>query len=118
MSEWRDIPTKYKWDGDSLIDPRGVITEQAPQAKPNSPSIATYVAQVASNTPYVATSVVPVTAPPSVNIDTTKVEVVQPKPEMTTEEQAAATKMEEMLDKVLALLGQKAEKVEPQTLIR
>lgn len=111
MNEWRNIPTKYKWDGESLIDPNGVIADPFPPTKTNSPSIATYVAQVAANTPYVAS---PVSVPPSVNIDT-KVEVVPPKTEMTTEEQAAAAKMEAMLDKVLALLGQKPEAVEPQT---
>jgi len=117
MSEWRNIPTKYKWDGESLIDPNGVMPDPFPPAKVQQ--TASYTQQAVVNTQYNASSAIPasvITAPPtSVNIDTTKVEVVPPKPEMTVEEQAAAVKMEEMLDKVLALLGQKAETTEPQT---
>ena len=109
MNEWRNIPTKYKWDGESLINPNGVTADPF-----KSSNVATSVAQVVVNTPYVASPAIPVTAPPSVNIDT-KVEVVPPKQEMSAEEQAAAAKMEAMLDKVLALLGQKAETTEPQT---
>jgi hypothetical protein len=119
MNEWRDIPTKYKWDGESLFDPNGVSEDPF-----KASNVATSVAQVVVNTPYKANSVVPsipaskievVSTPPSVNIDTNKVEVVPPKTELTTEEQAAAARMEAALDKVLALLGQKAETTEPQT---
>ena len=121
MDAWRNIPTKYKWDGDSLIDPRGVIADPPPVVKPNSSKITTTLAQVLPKPPVVTSSAIPVIpaskleitqSPPSVNIDT-KVEEV--KAELTTEEKAAAVKMEEMLDKVLALLGQKAEAVEAQT---
>ena len=109
MGQWRNIPTAYKWDGDSVTFPKEVAP---PVVKP--PAVSTGIPVTSASALVIQNPVPTVTA---------NVCSVLPKPEPTTtvpvnipglstEEQAAAAKMEAALDNVLALLGQKQEVIQ------
>jgi hypothetical protein len=120
MSGWRNIPTKYKWTGDSVIPVTkarevtlassvvgSIIAPTSPPTQtptqqhsiPIIPSSSLEVVTLSAPTVVTQTPVQQETAPTTTS-------------SLTTEEQAASAKMEEALDKILAILGQKQEVIE------
>jgi hypothetical protein len=110
MSEWRDIPTVYKWDGDSITLPEA--PKKTPPAKPVPPK------KTNAGIPVIpASSLVLNEEKPAVTASACST------PEVTTpssigllpDEQQAAAKMEAALDKILGILGEKQEEIQDQS---
>jgi hypothetical protein len=121
MTQWRDIPTAFNWDGDNLTPPpqskpiTSVPAVKPTASKPQSGTVplVTKIGVGIVTIPASALEIVNGPAVTTVSADSPKPEAVpvKPVPGLSAEEQVAAAKMEAALEKILGILGEKKEEV-------
>jgi hypothetical protein len=111
MGEWRDIPTVYKWDGDSITFPeppkKPVPVRPVPPKKANAGIPIIPASALFLNESKLAVTAIACSKP----VETTP----SPASQLQPEEQQAAAKMEEALDRILGILGEKQEVIQDQS---